>query len=127
MIGITCSLLSAELWGLVRGLRIAQDLQLKHLIIEMDSLVVVNMIRSRRTHCIPLQPLLDEALAMMDSMEWKCEVTHIYREANCAADALANLGHGQGFDLATFDAVPGSVRLVLEDDFRGVCLPRLVL
>lgn len=63
------------------------------MLVEVDSKVVVNMIKSRSTQQAHLQPLLTEALALLDDAHWTCSVSHIFREANFCADGLAALGH----------------------------------
>lgn len=65
--GFYCNLsaattVSAELWGLAHGLRLARGMGIGSLLVEMDSQVVVNMIRMCRSHCCRLCPLLEEAL-----------------------------------------------------------------
>lgn len=53
---------SAELLALVHGLRLAKSMGTRALLVELDSQVVVNMTKMRRTHCCHLKPLLEEAL-----------------------------------------------------------------
>ncbi|CAN1795769.1 hypothetical protein LINPERHAP1_LOCUS20714 [Linum perenne] len=35
-------------------------------------------------------------------IEWEISISHIYREANCDADFLSNLGHSFGFLVFSF-------------------------
>lgn len=93
----TATSVSAELWGLVHGLCLAKNLGIQSLLVELDSQVVINMIRMRRTICCYLKPLLDEALQHINDSNWHCSVSHVYREANSCADHLTNLGHQSGF------------------------------
>lgn len=67
------------------------------LLVEVDSMVIASLISSQRTHCAHLQPLLDEAIALVQAQHWSCAVHHIYREANQCADILVGLGHNGGF------------------------------
>ncbi|CAN0898130.1 Putative ribonuclease H protein At1g65750 [Linum grandiflorum] len=51
---------------------------------------------------------------------------HIYREANNAADYLANLGHSLSYGLHFFDSPDRCLSHWLHYDIIGVSLPRLV-
>lgn len=86
--GFTCNLgrftlVIAELWGLVHGLRLACNLGINFFIVEMDSLTVVGMVKSRKSQNQNLLPLLQEALDLMNRYHGKCEIKHVYYEANC--------------------------------------------
>lgn len=68
--GFHCNLGSAtsvlaELWGLTLGLRLARQLGVTRLLVELDSRTVCSMISAKRTHCLNLQPVLDEALSLI--------------------------------------------------------------
>lgn len=117
----------AELWGLTLGLRLARILGLKSLLVELDSKVVVTMMKMRRTHCARMQPFLDEALELLYAPDWFCTINHIYREANSCADILAGvLGHTGSFQWTMLDHAPSALNLALEADARGCGWFRLV-
>lgn len=131
MKGFHCNLGSstsvmAELWGLVLGLRLARDVGISSLRIEMDSRVVVNMIILRRSQCLMFQPLLEEALDLVDDARWVCSIHHIYREANYCADILASLGHAGNFTWTLLDAAPPQLSLALAANARSVSTIRVV-
>ncbi|CAN0906735.1 Putative ribonuclease H protein At1g65750 [Linum grandiflorum] len=53
-------------------------------------------------------------------------IVHIYREANCGADYLANLGHSFVFGFHIFDSPDRGLSHWLCYDVIGVSLPRSV-
>ncbi|GLT93328.1 hypothetical protein SLE2022_111260 [Rubroshorea leprosula] len=55
-IGFTSSCL-AELWGCREGLKLAHTLQLQHLILEMDSLMAIQLIQTRQVEKGPFSVL----------------------------------------------------------------------
>ncbi|CAN0898133.1 Putative ribonuclease H protein At1g65750 [Linum grandiflorum] len=60
------------------------------------------------------------------SRQWEVRLSHIYREANNAADYLANLGHSLSYGLHFFDSPDRCLSHWLHYDIIGVSLPRLV-
>lgn len=74
--------MSAELWGLVHGLRLAKSLAIQVLLVEMDSNVVVTMVEARRTHCCLQKPLLDEVIQLLTDLNWSCSFAHVFHEAS---------------------------------------------
>ncbi|CAN1191033.1 Putative ribonuclease H protein At1g65750 [Linum perenne] len=62
----------------------------------------------------------------LKARDWVIQIHHIYREANFAADYLANLGHS--FELGTFvhQSPDSSLLYWLRYDLIGVCEPRAI-
>lgn len=54
------------------------------------------------------------------------KISHCYREANKAADWLANHGVGLNQPLSLIEAVPKDLLAVLLEDTSGVAWPRMV-
>jgi hypothetical protein len=57
---------------------------------------------------------------------WSVRITYVYWEANRCADMLANLGCTFQHGLHVFNNPPIEVKMVLDDDFRGVSFPCFV-
>lgn len=53
-------------------------------------------------------------------------ISHIYREANCCVDILADMGHLGGFQWTILQHAPFQLSLALDVDARGVALARIV-
>lgn len=53
---------------------------------------------------------------------------HVFREGNCAADWLANLGVAYNSNVVVFNNVPNELGRIIMEDARGVgvAIPRLV-
>ncbi|CAN0923218.1 hypothetical protein LINGRAHAP2_LOCUS33469, partial [Linum grandiflorum] len=58
--------------------------------------------------------------------EWEVTINHIYREASCAADYLANIGHYFVFGFHSFDSPDRGLSHLLCYDVIGVSLPKSV-
>ena len=54
------------------------------------------------------------------------QISHIFREANSAADFLANLGHSIQFGVCFYDTVPNGLAPLLMHDSVGVLFSRSV-
>lgn len=123
----SCNAVWAELWGLRRGIRLAQDLALRSVLFEMDSKVVVDMVLCGSTHISFLQPLLQEVVYLLRHPSWEASIVHTYREGNMCADFLASKGHNTDYEGVFFDiCIPGLISLI-SADARGVCYPRAMV
>ena len=58
--------------------------------------------------------------------DWEVQVFHVYREGNRVADWLANQGVAQSHRIVILEDIPLALRRIVDEDFRGVALPRLV-
>lgn len=95
----------AELWALCLGIKLARKLQLCHVMFEMDSLSVVNMVHLGGTVNAFFRPLLEEILLELQHSDWRASVSHIYREVNRCADYLAKQTLHASFVLVLLDSV----------------------
>lgn len=91
--GFHCNIGSAtvvltKLWGLTLGLRLAHQLGIQCILVELDSKVVFTMISTKRTHCAYLQPVLDEALSLIQHQGWVCSMHHIFMRLTNARTSL---------------------------------------
>ncbi|KAI8523423.1 hypothetical protein RHMOL_Rhmol13G0072400 [Rhododendron molle] len=108
---IVDSSLKAELWALRDGLSLAKDENIKKLEIEVDSMTLGN--------------LLFDCRLLMQGFE-EVSITHIYREANRCADALANDAPVSVGDLYIYPVIPSCISNFLYADLIGVSYPRIV-
>lgn len=106
----SASVVLAELRGLTLGFHLARSMTIASILVELDSQVIVHMIRTWRTHCAHLQPLLAEALGLMEAQDWHCSISHIFREANFCADKLAELGHHGRFQWTVLENPPATFK-----------------
>ena len=80
----------AELWTLRDGLLIAKEMGINNLIIELDALSIVVLMNNNTANLL-MEPLLTDCRNLVREIPNK-QITHIYREVNQCADALAKLG-----------------------------------
>ena len=88
-IGYTNSAL-AELWALRDGLILAKEMGIQQLIIELDALSIVILLNNCIENLL-MEPLLTDCRNLLQEFPGK-RVTHVFREANQCADALAKMG-----------------------------------
>ncbi|CAN1137708.1 Putative ribonuclease H protein At1g65750 [Linum perenne] len=121
----SCSIMRAELRAAEIGLTTAWGLGLKKVILQMDSFSAVSAIEEQEDtdhqHAI-----LALEFQELKSRSWDISITHVFREANCGADYLANLGHSYCFGLHLFSQPNSSLAYWLRFDLIGVASPRAI-
>ncbi|CAN1132526.1 hypothetical protein LINPERPRIM_LOCUS30120, partial [Linum perenne] len=60
----------------------------------------------------------------LKSRHWEVKISHVFREANYAADYLANLGHSFDIDTQFFSAPDSILCNWLRYDLFGVSMPK---
>ncbi|GKU98660.1 hypothetical protein SLEP1_g11633 [Rubroshorea leprosula] len=104
----------AELWGCRTGLQLASELGITHLVLEMDSLLAVQMIQARKAgEGMPSGLLLDIF-----------HFQHTLREGNSAADFMASLGHNLTQGTTFFPNPPEGIGSILHRDNMGTLFLR---
>jgi ribonuclease HI len=120
-----CSAFIAELWGVFEGLKLAYMLGFKNVELEVDSDAVVGVIKRGCTMSYAGSTLLKRICQLLEK-DWSVEISHIYREANKCADALANIGCSHDFNFEFYACCPSSISDVFNLDMRGNTTSRLV-
>ncbi|KAH9725573.1 putative ribonuclease H protein [Citrus sinensis] len=119
------SVIMAELWGLYQGLSLAWNVGIRHLLVEVDSLCVTQMISQQMV--VPnVSYALVVAIRDFLNRNWQINISHIYREANSAADFMANMAHLIPHGLQLFSNPPVGIYSILSQDMYGVCQPRII-
>ncbi|CAN1810414.1 Putative ribonuclease H protein At1g65750 [Linum perenne] len=121
-----CSITRAEICGALEGVRRAWEAGHRKLEIQMDSKVAVGILLNRdpaSSHQFTLEVLeFQEWL----QREWTVELKHVYREANHAADYLANLGHNTTRGSHEVHHTDCNLAYFIRYDVMGVAEPRLI-
>ncbi|CAN1152298.1 Putative ribonuclease H protein At1g65750 [Linum perenne] len=94
----------AELKGIIEGMKLAWDKGIRKLRIQSDSKVAVDLLCS----------------GMADLIH------HIYREANFAADFLANLGHSYDLGIHVVEFSDVTLQYWLNFDLLGIYTLRFI-
>lgn len=84
--------LIAELWEFSLGLRLAWNMRLRQVLLEIESKSVAELLLAR-VECHRHWSLVRPIKQLLDR-NWKVEVQHIYREGNKCADRFANIALG---------------------------------
>ncbi|KAK3205475.1 hypothetical protein Dsin_019521 [Dipteronia sinensis] len=117
------SALEAEL-GLFEGLIIAWNVGFQKIIVESDSLSVVQLL-SKGIHVNhPLINIATDCSALIVA-DWCCILNHVYRERDRLADALAYLGYNMDFGCQLFDVPLSEICKVFQDDWSGFASSRM--
>lgn len=100
----------AKFFALSFGLDMAISLGIKDLIIEGDSMVIIQSVMKKKSNCWKLQYILDHILQKLDFFD-SFFISHYYREVNKIADCLANLAIDSEANIweVSVDKIPSSV------------------
>nr|XP_027096084.1 uncharacterized protein LOC113715980 [Coffea arabica] len=110
--------LLAESTSLLHGLQLCSDLAPGPLLVEVDSKSLVDLLNAGATSNWPLCNTLRRIRALLSSLS--AAVSHIFREANASADALAGLRMPSELFCTSLPQLPRGVRARVCLDSREV-------
>lgn len=120
-----CSILKAEAWAVLEGIRLADHCGVGKLWLESDSSLVVNAVNDPSKCPMEVFGIVRSVHVMLESFdEWRMK--HVRREANLCADLLANMGADRRDDGGTvvFEDLPADLSLILLNDVLGLGVMR---
>ncbi|KAH9666870.1 reverse transcriptase domain-containing protein [Citrus sinensis] len=120
-----CSVLKAELWGVLHGLRMAWDLGYRRIQVGVDNCSVVQIIRENNAHVNEISNIIEMIRELM-RRDWRIQIDHIYREANSAADFLSTHALSLLVGVHFLHSAPLGLRSILYLDMYGVAHSRFV-
>ncbi|CAN1187552.1 Putative ribonuclease H protein At1g65750 [Linum perenne] len=120
-----CSITRAELSVIIQGLKLAWSIGIRKLLVQSDSRTAITLLH--RAAVDNQHALLISEFLELQSRNWDIRIEHVYREANCGADYLANFGHSCNFGLHLFSQPDSTLAQWLRYDLVGGALPRAVL
>ncbi|KAL5736493.1 hypothetical protein ACOSQ2_031281 [Xanthoceras sorbifolium] len=119
------SILEAELWGLLEGLKFAWKSGFRAVLVESDSKDVIDLISADANSSHPNFSII-QAYRDMLFANWVCSISHVFREGNRVTDGMAKLGFKLGLNSANFFAAPPlAVLHILHEDCCNVALARV--
>lgn len=121
-----CSSFEAEVSALVEGLKLAKELYIEKLELQMDNQACVEILRSQKWGRSEYSDMFEHIMKLIDSPNWTVKIKHVYREGNRVADWLANQGVAQHIRLEIFDSAPLELDRILAEDSMGVGISRLI-
>ena len=120
------SVLEAELWGMFEGLSMAWNSGHRNIIVETDSLSIVQLLAKTPDPLHPLFSIIQSCNKLIYA-DWNCNVVHAFREGNNLADGLARMGHNLELGLHLFEEIPIGIKDIYEADLRGIACARQCL
>ena len=120
----SCSSMTVEIQAVLRGLKIAKDLLIAKLWVQLDSKVLVDMLQGNAAWSPFHKFLLKQCTELLSWNGWEVKVTHCFREANQTADRLANLEVTLDLGVQMFQSPPTEVTEVFKADCIGAAWPR---
>ncbi|KAF7833187.1 putative ribonuclease H protein At1g65750 family [Senna tora] len=87
----SASVLSAELWGIFHGLKTAWEQRFRKVILESDSSLAINHVKSNNTRDNSVHPVAYNIKTLLNN-RWDVQLKKISRSANSCADVLAEKG-----------------------------------
>ncbi|KAJ8444214.1 hypothetical protein Cgig2_028095 [Carnegiea gigantea] len=121
-----CSLFNAELRAIFRGLTLAKGWGIKHLVLNVDSRVIVNSLHGKHGCPARFFGITQKCKALIVDSGWEVQVTHCYREANKVADTLANVGVTLNCNFIVYTHPPRELDSLLYADKIGTKFPRMI-
>ncbi|CAN1812888.1 Putative ribonuclease H protein At1g65750 [Linum perenne] len=119
------SVIRAEIKAIIKGLKIAWSIGIRKVAIQFDFRAAVSILQQDESSA-PQHKTLVAEFHELRSREWDLSLSHIYREANCATDHLANLGHSFSVGMYLFHFPYSSLAHWLRYDLIGVALPMVI-
>ncbi|CAN1146097.1 Putative ribonuclease H protein At1g65750, partial [Linum perenne] len=121
-----CSITRAEIRGVLEGIRLAWREGFRKVEVQMDSKAVIAILLDKdqsidHSHALEVLEFRDWA-----TRNWDLRLKHIYREANQAADYLANIGHSLQRGCHSIPLSDCNLAYHVRSDCMGIYVPRLV-
>ncbi|CAN1276616.1 Putative ribonuclease H protein At1g65750, partial [Linum perenne] len=121
----SCSIVRAEMRAILDGMVLAWERGIRKLRIQTESASAVQLLTDMRG-LLHQHSSLVNLFQEFNSRPWEVSIEHIFREANNAADFLANSGHQLDLGTTVFYLPCPTLLNWLRYDLLGVCLPRMV-
>ncbi|KAL9432672.1 hypothetical protein AB3S75_027656 [Citrus x aurantiifolia] len=123
-IGIS-SVTNAELWGLFYGLDLAWKMGIRSLLVKVNSKCITELLADTNNNPNKFSSVI-QSIRRLINREWHVCISHIYREANFAADFLAKFAMRQPLGFHVLHNPPHGVVNCLTYDMYGIAFPRFV-
>ena len=124
----SCSSVTAELWAIYVGLQLTWDRGYRKVILESDSRVVIGLINGDTVSRDRNFNLVLKIKGIL-GRDWEVKSFHVYREANCVADWLANYGITRDLldrESDVLEDPPAGIYTLLYYDLIGFTIPCLI-
>ncbi|KAL5791917.1 hypothetical protein ACOSP7_000511 [Xanthoceras sorbifolium] len=102
------NVLDAEFWGLLEGLSLTWKAGFRKILVESDSLILVELLGKDDIENHPLFTIISSCKLLLNK-DWDCRVKHMFRECNRLANDLASIGKRMSLGMMVFKAPPANV------------------
>lgn len=129
MVAINCGFCSstrAEILVVLHGLNVAWKAGHRRVQLTLDSELVVRVLSEDNTTSSQNSHIIRRCKNFLRRQDWQVTIHHCYREANRAADWLANFGVDRTEKFTMVGAAPAGLRAILVEDVGGVSLARSI-
>ncbi|KAL5806755.1 hypothetical protein ACOSQ4_029488 [Xanthoceras sorbifolium] len=113
------SILEAELWGILEGLKMVSTFSLINFVLLSDSADAIGLVNGEVNASHQLLHIIQECKKLLDSRPLYT-AAHCFRKENGLANGLAKLGHMLDRGTTTFEEPPTPVFNLFQDDCTGV-------
>ncbi|CAN1188631.1 Putative ribonuclease H protein At1g65750, partial [Linum perenne] len=120
-----CSITRAELTGAIIGMERAWNLGIRGLIVQLDSLCVVQLLAAGGDLDHQHSIIVSRYNSLLHR-DWRLKVTHIFREGNGLADSLASRGFAMDFGVHNINILDSMVQYWAMVDRAGGAIPRQI-
>lgn len=118
--------IAVELCAIRDGLEIAIGKGISKIIIETDSQVTALLIETANIALNSLGVHISDCSWLL-ALFSDARISHVYREANVAADYLTKLGFTSATDFVLYEKSPLRISSILYHDCIGTIFPRIVV
>lgn len=121
-----CSAIHAEFCAILKGLQLARQKGINKLEVRIDNQDFVQVLNYNKNYMGPSKQIVKRCRELLELDGWIVVLSHCYREANFAADWLANHGVKQEEELIVHDTPPYALAQIIQQDLVGVAWARKV-
>jgi ribonuclease HI len=115
-----CDAFNAEMWGMYIFLDMAWRANITHLIVDIDSKILVDMINDNCKFNKIVPTLVRRKLF---SLSWTVHINHTWRGGNRSVDWLANFSiSSDSMDFYILETPPIELQRLLFDDISEICI-----
>lgn len=114
----------AELWGAFLGLKLAISINATRVILESDCTTIIKMLKDDQDYSLHhFASMISDCRSYLNHFE-DITITHVMREGNRSADALAGNALATTSDYVLLQLCPPSASAAFNADFFGISTPR---
>ena len=108
-----------EIWAIYYSLVLTWQKGFHHVLLKSDSSSALYLIQKESIERHPFASVIKRVRDLL-TQEWVMQISHIFREANSAADFLVNFGHSIQLGVCFYDTTSNGLAPLLMHDSIGM-------